>query len=68
VVDNPTTERIERAAAYYYRASAQRAVHGSIPPNDHTADVALWANAPESIKREMRTMIVHLMEAANDTR
>lgn len=64
----PTTaDGIERAAAYYYRASAQRAIHGTIPPNDPTADIALWDNAPESIKQEMRIMVAHLLEAANGT-
>jgi hypothetical protein len=50
-------------AKYYARASAWRAVHGTIPGPDLAADEAHWASTRPSIRAEMIELVKGIITA-----
>jgi hypothetical protein len=59
------SEEIKRAAAYYARATAVRAVHGFLPEPDLEADAKHWAKTSTAIKEEMIKMVEAIFTAAS---
>jgi len=60
-----TSQEIERAAAYYARATAIRAIHGLLPEPDAIADAKVWAKTVPSIQAEMIKMVEAIFAAAH---
>jgi hypothetical protein len=52
-----TEAEILAGAMFYARASAYRALYGTIPPRDPAADAANWRRTRPSVRREMLEMV-----------
>jgi hypothetical protein len=52
-----TEEKILAGAMFYARASAHRAVHGTIPPRDAAADKANWERTRPRVRQDMLDMV-----------
>jgi hypothetical protein len=61
-----TSPQIMRAAAYYARATAIRAVHGVVLPEpDPEADALFWKETEPNIQAEILKIVGAIFAAAN---